>query len=176
LGGYTVTGFSLSGTAHVTLKALATPFEGLDVETFVLWSWFTEDRDVSGNTIKFNQDARDLGIETGLYVTYHVLDGFKVFARGAVFFPGKGYLVEQDTRNRGTLAQAILGAMRALKESAVVDDFTTSGKPKVEALEAVLGFDVDAAERDALWKALVADAEVDNPKVGLTINKRPKAG
>jgi hypothetical protein len=32
-------------------------------------------------------------------------------------------------------------------------DFTGGGKPKVEALEAVLGFDISAEERDAAWQA-----------------------
>lgn len=109
-GGFSATGSDLSGTAHTTLKLRATPFEGLDVETVFVWAWYTSDRDVSQAVNEFNRDARDLGFEADLNLTYTILSGFKTFARGSIFFPGKGYKVERDTRRSGPLSQVILGA------------------------------------------------------------------
>lgn len=109
-GGFNATGSNLAGTAHATLKLRTSPLDGLDVEAVFLWAWYTSDRDVSQAVNEFNKDARDLGFETDLNLTYKVLNGFKVFARGSVFFPGKGYQVERDTRRRGALSQLIVGA------------------------------------------------------------------
>jgi hypothetical protein len=109
-GGFNATGSNLSGTAHATIKLRAQPAEGLDVEAVFLWAWYTSDRDVSQAVNEFDDDARDLGFEADLNVTYTILNGFKTFARGSIFFPGKGYRVERDTRRRGALAQIIIGA------------------------------------------------------------------
>jgi hypothetical protein len=109
-GGLSVTGSSLAGTAHTTLIARTTPFEGFNVEALFQWAWYTADRDVSNNQLKFNDDARDLGFEVDLNLDYTLVEGFKVYTRGSLFFPGKGFLVTRDTRRRGTLAQLIVGA------------------------------------------------------------------
>jgi hypothetical protein len=110
LGGFNVTGSNLSGTAHATLKVLWAPLDDLDVEVYGLWAWYTSDRDVTGNVNQFNEDARDVGAELGLNLGYELAPGFQLYARGAIFFPSKGFLVEQDTNRRGALSQLILGA------------------------------------------------------------------
>lgn len=109
-GGFNVTGSKLSGTAYAMLKLRSTPVDDLTVELVTLWAWYTSDRDVSGNTRRFNSDARDIGFEADLNVSYEVVNGFKVFARGGVLFTGRGYEVEQDARRRGYLGQVIVGA------------------------------------------------------------------
>ena len=109
-GGLSVTGSDLAGTAHTTLVVRGSPLDGLNAEAVFQWAWYTSDRDVSNNQLKFNEDARDLGFEVDLNVDYTLVEGFKVYARGSLFFPGKGFLVTRDTRRDGTLAQLILGA------------------------------------------------------------------
>ncbi len=109
-GGFNATGSDLSGTAHTTIKLRAAPLEGLDVEAVFLWAWYTADHDVSDNVFEHNAQARDLGFEADLNVGYQILANFKAFARGSIFFPGKGYLVQRDTRRRGALGQVIVGA------------------------------------------------------------------
>ncbi|MCA8923859.1 MAG: hypothetical protein KDD82_18760 [Planctomycetes bacterium] len=109
-GGLNATGSNLSGTAHTTLKLRSSPTDGLDIEAVFLWAWYTSDRDVSQNVNRFNADARDLGFEADLNVTYEIAPGFKTFARGSLFFPGHGYVVQRDTRRRGALSMVILGA------------------------------------------------------------------
>ncbi len=110
LGGFNVTGSNLSGTAHTTIKVTATPAKDLSIQAVFQWAWYTSDRDVTGNTEQFNENARDLGFETDLNVTYSIVEGFSVYARGSILFTSKGYTVEQDTPGRGTLAQVIVGA------------------------------------------------------------------
>ena len=39
------------------------------------------------------------------------------------------------------------------------EHFTKGGKPEVKALEAILGFDITAAERDAAWAAFQEGGE-----------------
>lgn len=109
-GGFNATGSSLSGTAHTTLVLRGSPSEGLDLELVALWAWYTADHDVSDNALASKHDARDLGFELDLNVGYQLLQGFKAFARGALFFPGHGYRVARDTADRGALAQLIVGA------------------------------------------------------------------
>ena len=45
---------------------------------------------------------------------------------------------------------SIGGAIAMLSES----DYSQSGKPKVKAIEKILGYDITAAERDAAWSAM----------------------
>jgi hypothetical protein len=110
LGGFNVTGSNLSGTAHTTIKLSASPAKDLSIQAVFQWAWYTSDRDVSANTKSFNEDARDIGFETDLNVTYSILEGFSVYARGSVLFTSKGYLAQQDVSTRGTLGQVIVGA------------------------------------------------------------------
>ncbi|MGE0706517.1 MAG: hypothetical protein AB7N76_17685 [Planctomycetota bacterium] len=109
-GGFNATGSDLSGTAHVSLKLRVSPLPGLDVEAVFLYAWYTSDRDVSKAVNQFNTDARDLGFEMDLNLTYKVMNGFKTFVRGSVLFTGKGYQVERDAHHRGDLGQVIVGA------------------------------------------------------------------
>jgi len=51
-------------------------------------------------------------------------------------------------------AKAITAAMKKLVLTASREDFAASGAPTVPALKAILGFSIDAKERDALWSAL----------------------
>ena len=44
------------------------PLDGLNLEAVLQWAWYTADRDVSNNQLKFNEDARDLGFEVDLNV------------------------------------------------------------------------------------------------------------
>lgn len=73
--------------------------------------------------------------------------------------------------------QQITDAIKTLNP----EDFTGGGKPKVEALEASLGFDVSATERDDAWQAYqdasatqddTVDPELDTDQEG---NAEPKA-
>lgn len=109
-GGYSATGSDLSGTAHTTLVVRGSPLDGLSLEAVLQWAWYTADRDVSNNQVRFNRDARDLGFEVDLNVDYTLVEGFKVYARGSLFFPGNGYLTTRDAPHKGSLAQIILGA------------------------------------------------------------------
>ncbi|MBL4846345.1 MAG: alginate export family protein [Planctomycetes bacterium] len=109
-GGFNATGSNLSGTAHATLKLRAQPSKAVSAELVVLWAWYTSDRDVSNNVNRFNRDARDLGFEVDLNLTYQVLTGFKAFARGSILLTGRGYTTERDARHRGgPLSQVIIG-------------------------------------------------------------------
>ena len=56
--------------------------------------------------------------------------------------------------------QQIVDAIKALNPNT---DFTSGNKPKVEVLEAVLGYNVSADERNAAWQAIsqAADSETD---------------
>lgn len=51
-----------------------------------------------------------------------------------------------DERN-----ELIFKAMAALIEKNEREDFTGSGAPQVTAIEKIVGFDIDAKERDKLW-------------------------
>jgi hypothetical protein len=53
--------------------------------------------------------------------------------------------------------QKITDAIKTLNP----EDFTVGGKPKVEAIEATLGFDISAQERDDAWQAC---QEATSPK------------
>lgn len=57
------------------------------------------------------------------------------------------------------LDEAIVSAIESL-ESGNAEHFTAkgSGLPRVEAIEAVLGFDIDAADRDRVWSAMHPDS------------------
>lgn len=46
--------------------------------------------------------------------------------------------------------QQIIAAIKALNPET---DFTAGGKPKVDVLASVVGFDISADERDAAWQA-----------------------
>ena len=54
-------------------------------------------------------------------------------------------------QDAAVLEEAILLASATLPEGS----FTKNGAPDVKALEAVLGYDITAAERDAAWAARV---------------------
>lgn len=109
-GGFNATGSDLSGTAHTTLKLRAQPSKAVTTELTLLYAWYTSDRDVSNHVNRFNRDARDLGFEVDLNVTYQILTGFKAFARGSILFTGRGYTTERDARHRGgPLTQGIVG-------------------------------------------------------------------
>lgn len=112
-GGLNVTGSNLAGTAHTTLKLRASPMDGLDVEAVFLWAWYTADHDVSQNVNEFDDDARDLGFEADLNLTYEIAPGFTTFARGSILFPRKGYKVRRDTSDSGPLSMVIVGAQLA---------------------------------------------------------------
>jgi len=58
------------------------------------------------------------------------------------------------TTTEGRIAE-ILAAMNGLDRSET-DDFTTTGKPKVPALEKALGYNISATERDEAWSVSVA--------------------
>lgn len=109
-GGLNVTGSDLAGTAHTTIKLRTTPMDGFDIETVFLYAWYTADRDTSTNVNQFNRNARDIGFEADLNLSYEILEGFKAFAKGSIFFPGHGYQVQRDTRRGGNLSQVIIGA------------------------------------------------------------------
>ena len=55
---------------------------------------------------------------------------------------------ENPPQERGA---AILDAIRRLIEEDVESAFTTTGLPKVPALEEILGHDITAEERDGAW-------------------------
>ena len=57
-------------------------------------------------------------------------------------------LVLPELQNGYEIAQACRVA--AMSEA----NLTFDGKPKVEVLEDILGFDIDAEDRDAVWEAM----------------------
>lgn len=110
-GGFNATGSDLAGTAHTTLKLRVQPTKSLGLEAVLLYAWYTSDRDVSSHVNRFNRDARDLGFEADLNLSYQIVTGFKAFARGSVFLPGRGYTTQRDAQRRGgPLSQLIVGA------------------------------------------------------------------
>ena len=56
--------------------------------------------------------------------------------------------VVDDPNERRT---AIFGAFETLSIANKREDFTAAGVPKTVSISAVVGFDVDAKERDTLW-------------------------
>lgn len=57
---------------------------------------------------------------------------------------------EDDVEER---LQKIVAAIKQLKP----EDFTQAGPPKVEAIEKILGFDINAAERDEAWSLVTPE-------------------
>ena len=57
--------------------------------------------------------------------------------------------------------EALLKACKYLKEVNDGDDFGANALPKVKALNAVVGFDVSAQERDKAWREIM---QVGNPE------------
>lgn len=49
--------------------------------------------------------------------------------------------------------------LEAAKQAAEAGEITSSGKPKVEAIEEILGRDITAADRDAAWDRIQAEQE-----------------
>lgn len=47
--------------------------------------------------------------------------------------------------------QVILDAMNDMMDGAVDGDFTRDGRPSIDRLTARIGFNIDRAERDAVW-------------------------
>lgn len=54
-------------------------------------------------------------------------------------------------------SEALQAAMKLLVENGQREDFTGTGAPQVKALEALLGWKPDSAERDAAWLAVQAE-------------------
>lgn len=50
--------------------------------------------------------------------------------------------------------QVIINAMNDMMDGAVEGDFTRDGKPAIERLTARIGFNIDRAERDAVWNEI----------------------
>ena len=48
----------------------------------------------------------------------------------------------------------IRAAIEQLQEDGGDDAFTAAGKPQVDAIEAIVGYDVTAQERDAVWESM----------------------
>ena len=63
--------------------------------------------------------------------------------------------------NPEVLGEEIVTAISRL-EAGNIDHWTKSGKPEVRALEAALGYDISAAERDAAWAACQANKAAAN--------------
>lgn len=55
--------------------------------------------------------------------------------------------------------QAIMEAIERLQRAGGPSHFTASGTPQVKAIEAVLGYDITAGERDAAWARLRSGAD-----------------
>ena len=65
---------------------------------------------------------------------------------------------DPDAKNKGPedvaeRLEAIKGAIAQLDRENP-EHFTKGGKPQVEAIEAVLGWNITAAERDAAWESM----------------------
>lgn len=72
-------------------------------------------------------------------------------------FDAAGSMPPGGTGEEGREAQ-IVGAVRGLDPNDKTL-WTRGGSPKVEAIEATLGFDIDSAERDAAWTTVEAERE-----------------
>ena len=65
---------------------------------------------------------------------------------------------------KATAEDAIAGAIAVLKIGRDPASWMASGAPTVSALEAALGFDVSAAQRDAAWEASEAESGGETPE------------
>lgn len=56
---------------------------------------------------------------------------------------------------------AIKQAMLQLREANQREKFTGQGVPRTEAVEAIIGFDIHAKERDEIWRQIVAESAAE---------------
>ena len=84
---------------------------------------------------------------------------FPLAATAAVFLALTGTLLfgGMAARAAGTVPVPVIEhAIGLLEFNGLQTAYTKAGKPRVKALEAILGADISAAERDAAWKAYKA--------------------
>jgi hypothetical protein len=62
--------------------------------------------------------------------------------------------VEKPQLSPADREAAILAAMSTMQNGNARNDFTAQGLPNVKRIEAIVGFDIDTKERDALWTKL----------------------
>lgn len=54
-------------------------------------------------------------------------------------------------------AQVIRDALNGMLAGSNPDDFTTAGKPSLKRVQALIGFNADRSEVDAIWDAIAAE-------------------
>lgn len=80
----------------------------------------------------------------------------ELIAIGAECLDGKVDVLGEEKPEKIPLSPAdreaaILTAMTMMAEENSRNDFTAQGLPNVKKIEAIVGFDIDTKERDALW-------------------------
>jgi hypothetical protein len=118
-------------------------------------------RSVMGHTIVFKKDEptwvpREIEAEA--------------MAIGAVPVDGEVHVTEVDenpAKNAGPddvieRKEKIKTAIKQIVSANQRNDFSASGSPKVPALNRVLGFEVDAHERDVIWTEFKAELSGDD--------------
>lgn len=83
----------------------------------------------------------------------------ELIAIGAECLDGKVDVLGEEKAEKIPLSPAeretaILTAMTMMQEDNARNDFTAQGLPNVKRIEAIVGFDIDTKERDALWTKL----------------------
>lgn len=83
----------------------------------------------------------------------------ELIAIGAECLDGKVDVLGEEKPEKIPLSPAeretaILTAMTMMQEDNARNDFTAQGLPHVKRIEAIVGFDIDTKERDALWTKL----------------------